>query len=341
MNDKASHDPHGYAHHNRWKGWLRQSVKFFISVGLFAILIRTVDWSGVRGVLVKADPQLLAVAMLALAVAVLLAAWRWSLCASASAIALPRGFYVRATYAATFMGQMLPAGVGVDAVRVAYLMHGRTRLTRALQALLLDRLIGVAAVIVVMGAGLPLMWNRLPLALRLLSIALMAGLLGAGGGLWLFARLPFIANFRGSGRRRKLIDLILAVRGSILSRDVLYAFLVSVVFYCVNIAGVRWFAAALGLDVPYVLLLAIVAMAIFLSLMPISLNGWGVREGAMVVGLSALSVSRESALAISLLYGAGSAIATLPGAFIWAMRRRHVVEDAETRPETESTWRGW
>lgn len=319
--------------------WLRQSIKLLISVGLFAILIRTVDWRGVRGVLVKADPQQLAVAMLALAAAVLLAAWRWSLCASASGIALPRTFYVRATYAATFIGQVLPAGVGVDAVRLAYLMHGRGRLSRALQTLLLDRIVGIAAVIVVMVAGLPLMWDRLPLALKLLSIVLTTGLFGGGGVLWLFARLPFIVNFRGNGRRRKLIDLVLAVRGSILSKDALYAFLMSVIFYCVNIAGVRWFAAALGLEVPYLLLLAIVAMAIFLSLMPISLNGWGVREGAMVVGLSALSVSRESALAISLLYGAGSAIATLPGAFIWAMRRRHVVEDAETRPETESIWR--
>lgn len=338
MNDKASH-PHGHAQHSGWKAWLRQSVKVLISGGLFAILVHTVDWRAVKGVLVKADLQLLAVAMLALAVAVLLAAWRWSLCASASDIALPRGFYVRATYAATFIGQVLPAGVGVDAIRLAYFVHGRARLARALQALLLDRMIGVAAVIVVMGAGLPLTWNHLPLTLRLLSIVLMAGLVGGCSVLWLFARLPFIANFEGGGRRRKLIDLMRAVRSSILSKDALHAFLVSVVFYCVNIAGVRWFAAALGLEVPYLLLLAIVAMAIFLSMMPISLNGWGVREGAMVVGLSALSVSRESALAISLLYGAGSAIATLPGAFIWAMRRRHVGENAEARLETESIWR--
>lgn len=339
MNDKANHDVRGPAHHGRWKVWLRQSLKLLISVGLFAILIRAVDWRGVRGILIKADPQLLAVAMLALATAVLLAAWRWSLCASASGIALPRGFYVRATYAATFIGQVLPAGVGVDAVRLAYFMHGRARLARALQALLLDRMVGIAAVIVVMAAGLPLMWNRLPLALKLLSMVLMAGLLGGCGVLWLFAKLPFIVNFRGEGRRRKLIDLLLSVRDSVLSKDALYAFLVSMIFYGVSIAGVRWFAAALGLDVPYLLLLAIVAMAIFLSLMPISLNGWGVREGAMVVGLSALSVSRESALAISLLYGAGSAVATLPGAFIWAMRRRHVDDGAEARPETESIWR--
>lgn len=314
--------PH-LARSDRWKTWIRELAKLLITAGLFLILIRTVDWQEVKATLARADAVLLVVAMLALCATTLLVAWRWRLCARASGIDLPIGFYFRATYAATFMGQVLPAGIGVDAIRLAYLVHGRARLAHALQSLVLDRLIGVAAVIFVMAAGMPLIWEHLPMILRALGLTLVTGLLVGLTLIWLLAKVPFIARFEGAGRRRKLIDLALAIRSSVLSSYSMRAFLVSVVTYCVSIMAIYWIAAALAVEVHYLELLAVVSMAIFLSLLPISLNGWGVREGAMVVGLSALSVTKESALAISLLFGFGSAIATLPGAFIWYMKRRH------------------
>lgn len=307
----------------RWKFWVRELVKLVITSGLFLILIRTVDWHEVKVTLARADAMLLVVAMLALCATMLLVAWRWMLCARASGINLPISFYFRATYAATFMGQVLPAGIGVDVIRLAYFAHGRARLAHALQSLVLDRLVGVGAVIFIMATGMPLIWGRLPMILRALGLALIAGLLVGLILIWLLAKVPFIARYEGAGRRRKLIDLALAIRSSVLSGYSLRAFLVSVATYCMSIMAIYWIAAALGVEVHYLELLAIVSMAIFLSLLPISLNGWGVREGAMVVGLSALSVTKESALAISLLFGFGSAVVTLPGAFIWYMKRRH------------------
>jgi len=55
---------------------------------------------------------------------------------------------------------------------------------------------------------------------------------------------------------------------------------------------------------------------------PISFAGWGVREGAMVVGLGFAGVSPSEALAISLLLGVTQFAIGLPGCAIWLFRRR-------------------
>lgn len=288
---------------------------------LIAALCYALDWDEVKRALMRAQHGLLAAAIIPLAMAIPLAALRWLYCARASGIELPLPFYIRATYSGLFAGQFLPAGVGVDAVRLAYFMHGRARLAHALQSLVLDRLVGVVAMVFVMGAGLPAIWGRLPLALKGFGIFLVIATVLGLAGIWAIIKIPLLIRYEGVGRRRKLIDLILAVRGSMLSSNTAKAFIASVVIYCMSILGVYWIAASLSITVGYGELLAVVSMAMFLALLPVSLNGWGVREGAMVVGFAALAVPRESALIVSILFGFGTALATLPGAFIWYTKR--------------------
>jgi glycosyltransferase 2 family protein len=307
----------------------REIFRVGVTAGLFLLLSRSIDWQELRGALVKADATELILAALALSVALLFSALRWQLCARSAGIDQPIGFYLRATYAATFMGQFLPAGVGVDAVRLAFFLHGRARLAQALQSLVLDRLLGVVAMISVMAAGLPIIWVRLPPLLRLLGCSLILGLVAGMAMVWSITKLRFIADYRGGGKRGKLIDLATAIRGSVLSRDSLKALTVSVVIYCSSIAGVYCIALSLGIALNYFELLAVVSMAMFLALLPVSLNGWGVREGAMIVGLSALSVNREPALLISLLFGFGAAVVTLPGGFFWYLKKQPVVAPRE------------
>jgi glycosyltransferase 2 family protein len=56
---------------------------------------------------------------------------------------------------------------------------------------------------------------------------------------------------------------------------------------------------------------------ILLTAVPISISGWGVREGAMVACLGLAGVPSEKALSISLLLGAISVIIGVAGGVIW------------------------
>lgn len=287
-----------------------------------------VDWASVTRAWASADVGYLILGLGAMAPTVMLAAWRWSYAARASNIDLPLGFYVKATYSALFVGQFLPAGLGVDAARLAYFMHRRARLAHALQSLALDRMMGVISMVSVLAAGLPVIWTELPGVLKLFALSLVfATALGFCIVLSVH-RLGFLVRFGGSGKRRKLIDLVLAVRRSIASRESAMAFAISIGIYCLMILGVHLIADAIGIKTGYMSLLAIVALAMFVSLLPISVNGWGVREGAMVAGLAALGVPKESGLAISLLFGFANALITMPGIFVWHSRRKHEISAA-------------
>lgn len=315
---------------------LRQILKLLVSAGMIAVLAYWVDWPVVGQAVARAEPIDLLVAMLFIAPTVALAAWRWACCARASSIEMSPGFYLKATYSALFVGQFLPAGLGVDAARLAYFMHGRARLAHALQSLALDRAIGVISVIFVMAGGLPLIWNQLPPLLRLFSLALIAATIGGILAILLLDRVGWLTRYSGIGKRRKLIDLALAVRASLFSVKSLEAFGISCLIYCLMILGVFWIARGIGVSVDYLSLLAIVSLAMFVASMPVSVNGWGVREGAMVAGLSALGVSREAALAISLMFGFINAVVTIPGAFVWHAQRRQVAAHPSNR-EMESS----
>jgi uncharacterized membrane protein YbhN (UPF0104 family) len=53
------------------------------------------------------------------------------------------------------------------------------------------------------------------------------------------------------------------------------------------------------------------------TLIPISIAGWGVRESAMVVAFGLIQVPRSDAIAVSLLFGMTLLVTGLPGGVLW------------------------
>jgi glycosyltransferase 2 family protein len=308
--------------------WAVTTAKIAVSCGLVGVLAWWADWRQMQVALAHARPGMLAAGLLVLAPVVPIAAWRWMRCARAAGVVLPYAFFARATYAASFGGQLLPAGVGMDALRTAYLLHRRVRLAVGLQSLLLDRVVGVVTLVAVMASGLPLIWADLPATLRLVALALIAGCICGLAAVWALDAGPVRRVVGTTGKRGWLLALGLSVRGSLLARPIAGAALASVAIYALNTLGVVWIADALGATLAYPRVLATVSMAVFVSLLPISVNGWGVREGAMVLGLSALRVPAATALTVSVLFGFGNLLAAVPGAFVWYMGRRLPVAEA-------------
>jgi hypothetical protein len=59
-----------------------------------------------------------------------------------------------------------------------------------------------------------------------------------------------------------------------------------------------------------------------LTIIPISLAGWGVREGAMVGIFMLVGADETKILAISILYGLLLIISSLPGSYFWVKSKR-------------------
>ena len=86
--------------------------------------------------------------------------------------------------------------------------------------------------------------------------------------------------------------------------------LVTTVYFCA-----RGMSIPLGLGTALLLVPAIMLV----SVIPISVAGWGVREGAMVVGLSLVGIGAPQALAISVAFGLLNIVVGLPGGSLWLL----------------------
>jgi glycosyltransferase 2 family protein len=305
--------PHRTHHGHRFLAW---PSKVLLSLAFVAVLAFNMDWSRLRQSFASADGFLIAAALVVFAFTVPVVAERWRASARAANIRLGHGFFLRATYASVFVGQFLPAGVGVDAARLGFLWHQRIPLRLAFQSIIIDRMTGLAAIFLLMFGGLPFVFRLLPSS-AIVPVAGAALLLLAAAAAGLFAdRLPWAGRFQ-SGQIGKFLALMRDTRGAMTTKPAFFAFASAIGIQVLAITSVLLIARAFGHVLNVLDLLTVASFAIFASLLPISMNGWGIREGAMVLGLSLLGVNRETALLISFLYGVGGALVAMPGALSW------------------------
>jgi len=89
-------------------------------------------------------------------------------------------------------------------------------------------------------------------------------------------------------------------------------------------------AMSLGLEVTWLDCLILVPPVILVTTLPISIAGWGVREGAMVTAFGLVGVPAEGALVLSLMFGLWGIVMGLPGGVIWLLSRDRKMETVET-----------
>jgi ADP-ribose pyrophosphatase len=85
---------------------------------------------------------------------------------------------------------------------------------------------------------------------------------------------------------------------------------------------IYFIAGRLHVEIGLLTAIALFTPAMLLSMVPISLGGWGVREAALVWLLGTVNVPQESSLAISVLFGIVSTAAGLVGGIVWLLERR-------------------
>jgi uncharacterized membrane protein YbhN (UPF0104 family) len=91
-------------------------------------------------------------------------------------------------------------------------------------------------------------------------------------------------------------------------------------------------ARSLGLGIGVVECLVLVPPVILLTILPISLAGWGVRELGMISALGYAGVSSADALLISITFGVLIALVSLPGGWLWLTRKHR-------QPQVELSYR--
>ncbi len=309
------------------KTWGLLALKIALSGALIWYFIGKSDLGAVMESLRQVDAATV-VAVLAMFLAqIVLVAWRWG--ALMRLVGVGKGFsfheIVRTVWSANFFNTTLVSSVGGDAFRLWTIVRAGNPLGKSVNSIFLDRLTALMALMILIAISLPYVMELIADEAAFLSYTLLiAAFLAGFAALFHADRLPRqiqhwqlvrgLANLAADTRRLSLhMDNLLPVAA------------LSLLVHILNIFVVYVLARGLEIGISFLDCFFLVPPVILAMTLPISIAGWGVREGAMIVSLGLIGVSQESALVLSILFGLGITLAALPGGVIWLFSRNRTV----------------
>lgn len=314
--------------------WILLALKIGISAGLLYWASRSVDLGAVAGHFARLDAVWVALALAALAAQIAVAGQRWSWIAAKLGAALPARRAIRYSLVAAFFNQALPSTVGGDAMRVWLLGRADRQWKRAIYSVFVDRAAGVGFLAVVVAACLP--WSLELIAAPEGRVAVM--LIGLGGVAGLVAGLalgfatpgPRLAAWRFA---RLLFEIAAAARAALLDRARGPGIAVlSVLIHVLTVVAAWCLARAIALSPNALNMLILIPPVMLISMIPLSIGGWGIREGAMVVAFGYAGIEPSQALAVSVLLGISTLAVAATGGAIWLAERNPARAAAGAQP---------
>ena len=222
-----------------------------------------------------------------------------------------------------FFEQVAFGFVGGDAMRLWLLHQADVPLRSAIQAIVVDRCLGLFGLFCLALVGLPSLislltgydWEHVVIAGLLLSCA--------GAAVLALGVLAFARRLRQSPFVAEVIALLSAViRGGGIRRRLLAAFALALLTHLMNVLVFFLIGRDLGIGLSLSHWFLIVPSALLISMLPISAGGWGLREACFVVALASLGIRPEEAVLPPIIFGLGVLIVTLPGGLIWLANRK-------------------
>lgn len=308
-------------------------LKLTITVGLLALLLRRFDLAPVLRQLRVMSLSAAASGEALLLVQLGLLAWRWHLINVIVDAPLRAGQLLRLSAVGHFFNQVLPSGFAGDGARAWIAGREGARVGSLVRAILCDRITGLMVLGLMASATMlalpaiavpPVDMKGTPWVVSLLS-------LGGLGAFYLLAR-PITALALKHPRTHMIggfVDDLHRVLFGSGARSV-FVLLLAVAVQLLNVAAILCCATGLHVVLGAAAAVVIVPTVMLVSVMPISVAGWGVRESAMVVGLGFAGIGAADALAVSVAFGLMQAVLGIPGGLLWLFGRKSMDGSADT-----------
>ncbi|MBI3616171.1 MAG: flippase-like domain-containing protein [Candidatus Omnitrophica bacterium] len=310
-----------------WRKVLPVLGRLAITAFAFWWIFRLVDVGSLRHTLISANRSWLLLSAALFFLAQLACVWRWRLLVPPHP-SLTWPFLANSFFVGSFFNTFLPTTVGGDVIRGYDLIKATGEWKGSLASLLMDRLIGLTGFLLcALGAWILFLPARQDPVIRTsflsfcLLVLLTFSVLGSRRLLHLGLQ-PFgkIGLGQLQSHAKQFQETLLAYfrRPKTLSA----AFGVSLVVQGLAILMFAAVSKALALPIPIVFLILTVPMVMTISQIPISLNGWGVREGATILLLKRINIGAPEALSLSLVCAAIPLLSGAIGGILFLTRRR-------------------
>ena len=305
-------------------------LKLAVSVALIGILLSRIDGARLLDMARTAAPSWLAMSIAIYLAMILASAWRWGVLLNAQHIRLPFRTLTSSFLVATFFNNFLPSNIGGDVVRIADTAKTAGSKTLATTVVLIDRGLGLLGLVLIAAIGASA-WTR-PDAMGPVG----PWMLWLGLALGAVIATPALANPHGFARMlqplrslhpewitERIARLTAAlVRFRETPGALIQCFAGAVVVQALLVVFYLAIAYSLRVNIAVTDLAFIVPVTLIVQMLPVSMNGFGVREATFGFYFSRLGLPLESALLVSLMGAAMIMLFSLSGAAVYIGRRR-------------------
>lgn len=278
---------------------MKRILHFAASLLVFGAALWWVSLEDVLARLKSADSAWIAVALLSLILSTISMARRWQITAKTLGLELPYRHALREYFLSLVINMLVPGGIVGDVSR-AFRLRRKGDLKRAAQSVFAERLLGQGALLLVLVIGMAITLVA-PGAIIWPKATVWVLCIGLLGGMAVLACLA---------RAKRIADFALFCKGLLMQP--------AVTLHAIFAAGLLIFALyacarATGSLVPLEASVTVLPLVLCAMLIPLSVAGWGWREGAAAALFPLFGASAEAGIAMSICYGSVMLLAALPG----------------------------
>ena len=311
---------------------LTSILKITLSVGLLALVLTRVGWQETWQTISTARLSYLAAALALDLLSIPVRAYRWKVLLDALGVCVTLARLTGLYFVGTFFSDFLPTGVGGDVVRAYEIAEQTQNSAAAVGTVLVDRATGLLMLFLM--AAFSLLFSRSLVSPQIALVILLLTAAGWGGSIFLMRRdwlerlglWRFVTRFRSL---EKVYECVHACGSRAVGRALGVSFVLNVLLIVMNYLV----ALALGVRVSLWYFLLFVPIISFLLVLPVSLSGWGVREGGYVYLFSQAGVPAQAALTLSLIIQSFQLGIGVIGAVVYALEGVRGFRTAHTEQE--------
>lgn len=287
------------------KKWLKLSLRIGCTLLLFFFLFKSISWSVLLDKLHDLDDGELLMGVIVGAAGVIISCYQWQCLLDAEHIRMDLRKLINFYFVGIAFNHFLPTGMGGDVVKAYYTGRETNNTAGAASAVLLSRITGFFGMLFVSIPAL-MLWHSLfnhqiTIAYILSCLAMCTAVVVAG---FLAAQLPRL--FQGRLAKQRLIAPVLKVGNALTMsarRPVAMgnATIFGICFHLVACLNYYSYGVMLHLNIPFSFYLVAVPFVFLIAFLPISINGFGLREGAFVYMFSTVHVAPTTALLLAFM----------------------------------------
>ncbi|MBS82893.1 MAG: hypothetical protein CMD65_02030 [Gammaproteobacteria bacterium] len=239
----------------------------------------------------------------------LISAYRWVYISKFSNMNLSYSYSLKFYYISSFLNNILPGGIVGDIYRIYHSSEKKAffEIGKSFQSVFFERLSGQLVLFVTFIISLTIYFfiNQKYVAFMYLFFLILISTL--------ILKIFFgkkIKNFFSNNIIGQNFYRIFS--GHIFWNHIFYSFLVVITYILIYIIS----ALSLNLTIDYFAFFVFSPIILFSMTIPISIGGWGVREGTALLVSFLLGLSASASISVSIIYGLLNLICSFPGLFL-------------------------